>query len=103
MDLFAPKLKASSARKELLKRQVTAALSFVVDPVVMVTELACADAGCPDVETIIAVLPDGQKRLQVTWPGSVSDLSDEDVDTICHELDEQSRESVSCSEGCCNG
>jgi hypothetical protein len=44
-----------------LKAATRALLDLSDDVVISVTELACREAGCPDVETIVAVMRAGEK------------------------------------------
>ena len=44
-----------------LKQQTRSLLGLPDDVTVSVSELTCRDPGCPDVETVVAVLREGQK------------------------------------------
>jgi hypothetical protein len=44
-----------------LKAEARALLHLPGDVVVAVTELACREPGCPDIETVVAVLKAGEK------------------------------------------
>lgn len=44
-----------------LKQQTRSLLGLTDDVTVSVSELTCRDPGCPDVETVVAVLREGQK------------------------------------------
>ena len=66
MDLFSPKVAVSPARAQAVRDGVIKALSLDQDAVVLVTELACHDNDCPDIEVVIAVLRQGHSKLQVT-------------------------------------
>lgn len=68
MDLFAGRdERAEQARRMAvarLKDSVTRILHLDDGDMVMVTELACSEPGCPPLETVIAVLSDGKAPRQ---------------------------------------
>ncbi len=95
MDLFSPRRTADSERTQAIKQRLAKALALEQDATVMVTELECRDTGCPDVETVIAVLRPGRLRLQVKLVGALSRMSNADLDaeikTITARLAAQAR------------
>jgi hypothetical protein len=49
------------------------------DATVMVSELRCHEDGCPDVETVIAVMPAGGERKQVKLPKPMDQVTEDDI------------------------
>lgn len=91
MDIFMPKRPRNTVRLEAIKQQVADSLRLLEDAMVMVTELTCEDEDCPDVETVIAVLRQGQPKLQAKANSAIDSLSYADVQALCEKLarDEQ--------------
>jgi len=48
------------------------------DVVVSVTELACRDAGCPDVETVVGIMRPGQKIQTIRIHKALVEVTRED-------------------------
>ncbi len=69
-DLFGTRPRNDPAVIDRLKRWTAEALRLPDDTPVMVTELRCAEEGCPDVETVIAVLdtPGRPRQFKVFKP-----------------------------------
>ncbi len=91
MDLFnSPRLRAfgrTMEQTEAIKAQVIAQLKLNEDASVMVTELACEDEGCPDVETIVAVFRPAKTTLRIKLPLALADVTAGDVEAACqHQL-----------------
>jgi len=64
VNLLAPKGGASGEARLRVKAWTLEALGLGQDAVVSVTELTCAEPGCPPVETVLAVFdPSGPTRL----------------------------------------
>jgi len=61
-----------------LKEIATKVLAVGEDDVVMVTELACIEPGCPPIETVIAVLGTGTSR-QLKIHKSIADITEADL------------------------
>jgi hypothetical protein len=91
VDIFMPKRPRNTVRLEAIKQQVADSLRLPEDAMVMVTELTCEDEDCPDVETVIAVLRQGQPKLQAKANSVIDSLSYADVQALCEKLarDEQ--------------
>lgn len=49
------------------------------DPVISVTELACAEPGCPPRETVILVMWSGEPAWKLRVHKAVIDVTDDDV------------------------
>ena len=87
MQLFNTR-KLDPLRSQAIKAEVTRRLGLADNAVVMVSELACGDADCPEVETVIALL-DEQRRYRVTFQRSLEELSSENVTEAWDELARQ--------------
>jgi hypothetical protein len=57
---LAPKTNRLQARSAEIKTWIRELLELPDDTPVSVTELACRDPGCPDIETVIGVLEPGR-------------------------------------------
>ncbi|MDP4005601.1 hypothetical protein [Methylobacterium sp. NEAU K] len=71
----------SAERAELaarLKRELIAALSLSEADALAVNEIACADPGCPDMETIVLVMRAGAptRALRIRRPMDAVDADD---------------------------
>jgi hypothetical protein len=63
INLFDSRPKTDSSELERVKAMVRKTFGLTDDDVIFVTELACPDADCPDLETIIGVMgPPGKAR-----------------------------------------
>ncbi|WP_084357007.1 hypothetical protein [Mycolicibacterium wolinskyi] len=75
--------KASAAHVDDLKGIVRATLDIPLDTTVLVQQLACAEPGCPPVETVIAVL----SSQRTTWkiPKPTADIAVTDLQRLITE------------------
>jgi hypothetical protein len=81
MDLFSPKPAGNAAAIAKLKASVRQLLGLSEETVVMVTELRCAEPGCPPLETVIAILVEGSSRqLKIHKP--ISEISPDDLKSL---------------------
>lgn len=62
-----------------IKRWMRDALGLPDDAVVMVTELRCAEDGCPDVETVVAVMGESGQARNHKLPKAAADVAHFDV------------------------
>ena len=73
----APFCKAESGIIHDLKLQTQKLLGLPDDVTISVTELSCREPGCPDVETVVAILREAEKptiaRIHKTIPDVTSD------------------------------
>ena len=86
MDLFAVKKAKPLARVQEIKTLIAATLGLDADTAILVTELACEDADCPDVETVIAVMKPPATKLMVKSLCGIAQLSDAAVKGLCDQL-----------------
>ena len=78
INLFAPK-PATDTGIARVKGWVRQYMTLPDDAVVLVTELRCHEAGCPDVETVVAVLgPPGVARHH-KLPKPAADVTVEEI------------------------
>ena len=62
-----------------IKATVRTVLDLTDEVVVSVTELTCRETGCPDIETVIAILSAGRKPLTVRFHTPIPDITDADL------------------------
>lgn len=51
-----------------------------------VNEIACTDPGCPDAETVVLLMRDGQPTRAVKLPRPMRDVTDIDIETAAASL-----------------
>ncbi|AEH10698.1 MULTISPECIES: hypothetical protein [Protofrankia] len=68
---------------EKLRGWIRSALDLDEEATVLVAQLACAEPGCPPVETVLAALPAAGRR-SVTLPGPAARLTESDVRRAFH-------------------
>ena len=64
-----------------VKAWVRDAGRFDESATMLVSELHCHEPGCPDVETIVAVMRPGHPRLQIRFDVPISDLTSKIVES----------------------
>jgi hypothetical protein len=83
MDLFASRGPRHTERANEIKAQVASQLGLPEDAIVMVTELACLEEGCPPIETVIAVFQPAMEKLQFKVHRAIADITTQDIQEIC--------------------
>ena len=73
---------AHAARVAQVRRWVHAHAPIPDDAVIMVKELACTEAGCPAVETVVAVLSQREQR-SFKVPRPLAEVTEDDVARGC--------------------
>ena len=68
--------------REALKRRVAKAFFLREEDTVTVSEIACADGGCPDVETVILVMRQGEPTSAFKIPRPISKIEDWDLELL---------------------
>jgi hypothetical protein len=63
-DIFSVRTRPSPARIAEIKTNVAAAFNLPDSASILVTELRCTEPGCPPLETVIAILQEGQATIQ---------------------------------------
>ena len=71
--------RAGARHAARLKRFVTARLKLGDDCTVLVNEVRCAEPGCPDLETVIAIWRPGRAPLRLRCLKPVAAVTEEDV------------------------
>jgi hypothetical protein len=64
-----------------IKSWVREALELDEKVVVSVTELACRDAGCPDIETVIGIMRPGAKIKTLRIHKAIAEIVRQDIAT----------------------
>jgi len=62
-----------------IKGWMRGALSLGPDVILSVTELACAEVGCPPRETVILVLPAGCRAMKYSVHKGLADVVEDDI------------------------
>lgn len=62
-----------------LKTLVREALALNEETGITISEISCADPACPVLETIVLVMPPGQKTRAYKMHGSMAELSADEV------------------------
>ena len=78
----------SAERAEIaarLKRDLTLALALSADDALAVNEIACADPGCPDMETIVLVMRAGQPTRALRVRRSMDAVEADDIAALAAE------------------
>jgi hypothetical protein len=68
--------------RDALKRRVAKAFFLREEDTVTVSEIACADGGCPDVETVILVMRQGEPTSAFKIPRPISKIEDWDLEFL---------------------
>lgn len=83
MDFFSSRNARSSQRATEIKAQVAAELKLDEGATVMVSELACAEEGCPPVETVIAIFRPAMEKLQFRLHRPMAEVTAHDIHEMC--------------------
>lgn len=76
---LAPRPRGLPAHAAQIKDWTRACLGLVDDVIVSVNQIACREPGCPDVETVIGVLRQGQAVLTAKIARPIADVTEHDV------------------------
>ena len=76
---LAPKFTRLKAKSSEIKGWVRELLTLPDDTPITVSELACRDDGCPDIETVIGVLEPDKPIATIRIHGPMSDVTETDV------------------------
>ncbi|MFV9503409.1 MAG: hypothetical protein AB4911_02470 [Oscillochloridaceae bacterium umkhey_bin13] len=79
LDLFNTQPRPDPSHLASIKAWVAEALALSDDVTVMVSELRCAEPGCPPLETVLAVLRPGQPPEQRKLPKATAELTATDI------------------------
>ena len=92
--------RADAAAGSRVRRWVEEALGIDETTIVMVTELACHEPGCPPLETVVAVLGGPAVR---SWkiPGGIADLTRAELEVVLARPSDPVRHDHAPRIGCC--
>jgi hypothetical protein len=79
LDLFGAQPRTDPAHLAAVKGWVAETLGLPDDVTVMVTELRCAEPGCPPLETVIAVMRPGAAPEQRKLHKATADITADDI------------------------
>lgn len=71
---------AEAAERAGFKARVARIFGLGPDDAATVSEIACPDPGCSDVETVILLMPAGQPTRAVKLPHPMAEISDEQIE-----------------------
>ena len=80
---LAPKPNRAHAHSAQIKAWVREALALPDDTPISVTELACRDEGCPDIETVIGVFEPGKKIRTLRVHVPIAEVHQENIAQVC--------------------
>ncbi|SDA87420.1 hypothetical protein [Sinorhizobium sp. NFACC03] len=76
------------AQAATIKTWTRNALGLSDDVVVSVNQLSCAEPGCPPQETVILVLPGGNRALKLAIHKALTDVTEIDVVNLAGDFEE---------------
>lgn len=82
LDLFGAQPRPDPAHLAAVKGWVVETLALPDDVTVMVTELRCAEPGCPPLETVIAVMRPGAAPEQRKLHKATADITADDIRSL---------------------
>jgi hypothetical protein len=82
VDLFENSPQPSAERIAFIKDLVSRRFELPPEAVVIVSELRCAEPGCPPLETVIAILDGPGRRRQVKLHKAITEITANDVDGL---------------------
>ena len=78
-DILGLSTKPTGGHTKRVKDIVRRAWSIPENVIIMVSELRCHEEGCPDVETVIALMRDGAEPEKVTIYKPMAELNLEEI------------------------
>jgi hypothetical protein len=91
MDLFTKRNPEKSRRTTEIKMRIVDLLQHDQEATVMLTELNCQDEECPEVETVVAIFKPGQQKIQVTLHSGIEEITDQEIEHFCRNLQQAHR------------
>ena len=85
-SLFKRKPPADPVVTDRLKTWVSVLMGLSDRDTIMLAELACHDAGCPDLETVITVVRTDRRRFVLRFPGPMAGVTEGDVRSLQAQL-----------------
>ena len=87
MNLFAGRPKPDIEHVERIKCWARAAWHVPEEATVMVTELECRESNCPPIETVVAVLQEGEPTKQYKIHKAMAEVLEADLSTAHNDAD----------------
>jgi hypothetical protein len=78
-DIFSVRTRPSPVRIAEIKTNVAAAFNLPDSASILVTELRCTEPGCPPLETVIAILQEGQATIQHKVHKAIQEITPADI------------------------
>ena len=78
-DILGLSTKPTGGHTKRVKDMVRRAWSIPANVIIMVSELRCHEEGCPDVETVIALMRDGAEPEKIKIYKPIAELSLEEI------------------------
>jgi len=78
-DIFSVRTRPSPVRIAEIKANVAAAFNLPDSASILVTELRCTEPGCPPLETLIAILQEGQATIQHKVHKAIQEITSADI------------------------
>lgn len=82
LGLFRRKPPRDPAVTARVKTGVAALLGLTEDDTIMLAELRCRDAGCPDLETVVTVACADRRRFELRFPKPLAEIGPDDFATL---------------------
>jgi hypothetical protein len=104
---FARRNRSDSSHTARIKDWVRAQLRLSAETVVSINEVACHDAGCPDLETVIGILPAGRPIQLLRIERPIAYVTSDHIALAIQialragEFDAPARNAFSADEDCC--
>jgi len=76
---LAPRRSALPEKSRQIKAWVREVLALDDSILVSLTELACRDVGCPDIETVVGIMRPGEKIKVIRIHKAIADATRDDV------------------------
>lgn len=80
---LAPRTNRFQARSGEIKRWVREVLGLPDDTLITIAELACSDAGCPDLETVIGIFHQDGPTQTLRMHAAMCDVTCSDITQLC--------------------
>ena len=77
---------AVRVRREHLARSLHEKLALDCDDVVKISEIACSDPGCNDIETVVLIMRDDRKTRLFRVSKPLADLTEQDLDDVAEKV-----------------
>ena len=86
LGLFKRKPPTDPVVTERLKAWVSALMNLSDKDTIMLSELACHDPDCPDLETVITVVRTDRRRFVLRFPEPLAGVTEGDVNSLSKDL-----------------